>query len=386
MKMKAKLLSVLFALLIVVNLTSHATAAGLDPAECSSSEKMVEKAQEFLHCGDKLPDWFTFHFYFELMEVDSDLAEQVLQHIDAIAKPIESLNTPTPPSSTPFNSGKSRRDGCYVRDGENGGHFVYDEFAEDEFMEDEPVMPEEENMIEPYSTTITSPKDGPRTSCICKLYIVKNGVDGIFNATGFFVSDRVVATAAHSLYNSSWGFLGPEGWASGVLISQAYDPASPPYGPYGVYEADPYNMAVGASWKTDSSPDNDWGVVVSNLNYRGNYSYLTKRQISDVTNYYNKDIYMYGYPSGNFSMECVRGTTVKPNVDLFRGYRTLYYKNPSGGDAEGVGGMSGSPIIDADGRVIGIFGGLTDVTSRDPRYGLAVTFDKYLYQKLKSYE
>ena len=85
-------------------------------------------------------------------------------------------------------------------------------------------------------------------------------------------------------------------------------------------------------------------------------------------------------------MECVQGITVKPNIDLFRGYRTLYYKNPFGGDAEGTYGMSGSPILDADGRVIGIFHGLTDETNSDPRYGAAVSFDKYLYQKLKSYE
>ena len=386
MRIKTKVLSALLSLLIILTLTPHAFAATSDSTDSISREKMIAMANEVLNCEDGFPDWFTFHFCFELMEIDLDLAEQLFQRVESSAKPIEYAYHPSEDTEISAQSDEPRRDGCYVRDGEDGGYFVYDEFDDDDFMEEEQPMPESDSSIEPYSTTITNPKNGPRTSCICKLIVKKNGVSDFFYGTGFFVGDRVIATAGHMVYNDSWGFLGPEGWASEVYVIQAYDPNSSLSEPYGRYAADPYNMVVGASWKTDAIPDNDWGVVVIGTKYKGSYSYLTKRQISDVTSYYNKNIFMYGYSNSKSAMECVQGITVKPNIDLFRGYRTLYYKNPFGGDAEGTYGMSGSPILDADGRVIGIFHGLTDETNSDPRYGAAVSFDKYLYQKLKSYE
>lgn len=120
----------------------------------------------------------------------------------------------------------------------------------------------------------------------------------------------------------------------------------------------------------------------------GNYSYLTKKQIS-VDNFNGISITTYGYPYVDatyiYPMFSIKGkTTSRPSNEEQVTYRVLYASGSAGDDASNFSGMSGGPVLDANGNVITINIGRTNYTN--PKLSMAVSLDKWLYAKLKNYE
>lgn len=395
MKKCYRLFSIILSISLWCQILSVATISAHEmPSGISKSEHILRSiAKDILACESTLPESFSLDSCFELMEVDPELAEAVFQHIESIAIPIECAIEHSPATARSNSSLESMKDGVYVRDGD-GGYFVYEEFDDitpNDFEEETNIN---NDLIEPFSIKdydpVSNPKGNRLTSTVCKLFITKDSVP--YCASGFFVGNTTIATTAHSIYNSSWeGSIFSSGWADSGYIIQAYDPSSSTAKePYGRYQIDNKNMAVGASWKTTPTPENDWGVVVlSTGTMRGSYSYLFKKQIS-ANDYIGKYITIYGYPeiTGTDPMFYVNGITTNLKSSNFTSNRCIFYTDTSGGDANGFPGMSGSPVIDLSGNVIGIFTGLTLNTEAtpSPKRGICISFDSWLYQKLKTYE
>lgn len=88
-----------------------------------------------------------------------------------------------------------------------------------------------------------------------------------------------------------------------------------------------------------------------------------------------------------FKMYYVKGkTTNNQSTTYYTTYRSIFFTDTSGGNTDCTHGMSGSPVVDTNGNVIGIFTGSTTNDDPYPIRGIVISFDKYLYQKLKSYE
>ena len=152
--------------------------------------------------------------------------------------------------------------------------------------------------------------------------------------------------------------------------------------PYGRKQVQLNNMAVGASWKTDGGWDNDWGVVVlKDSTISGPYTYLQKKRII-ISGYYGVNVTTYGYPFGGGHLPMYY-SNLKTVEGAAYTYRCLYARSASGGNPNVFEGMSGSPIVDNYGYVVGIYLGKTN---SDPMRAIAISFDVWLYNKLKSYE
>lgn len=355
----------------------------------SEDEALIAQAEELLQCenGEFPEDLCLEEFCGALAEIDPELVEKVYQHIEAVAYPAEIGDAP--PTNYARTSDEPHRHGVYVRDGD-GGYYIYnDSPPQEEALPEEPSEEDTEE-IEPYSNTdyntVANPDNNRLTSTICKV-VAKRGSYYTYSS-GFFVSNIVVATAAHSIYANSWDGigLGPHGWADEVYIYQAYVPGNAPYSR--VY-ADNKQMRVGASWgKNDQyRDDDDWGVFVVKKTMQGGYSYLPKRQISAKT-YTGKAITTYGYPkksdNSDDPMHALKGKTIAPRS----GYRVLFSTGPTGNDAVYFHGTSGGPVVDSSGYVIGINVAFTGDKPTDPRpIALkAIAFDSDLYKALKAYE
>lgn len=388
---KASFSLVLAIVFLIVSSPSILAAERDSKAEVPiDSETLIAQAEEILQCknGEFPKELSLEEFCGALMEVDPELVEKVYEHIESIASPAE-IDEISQENSAVVAT-EPRRNGVYVRDGD-GGYFIYDEFD----MQNDSSLPEDlaenENMgIEPYNSadydTVSNPQNSRMTNSVCKIFAIREG--RILQASGFFVGNTVVATAAHTLYRNSWDEfgLGPSGWADEVYIYQAYIPGNPPYGR--VY-ADCKQMRVGASWKTSYADDDDWGVFVVKKAIQGRYPYLPKKQI-DANTYVGNRITFYGYPhlktdtnDVDRPMFAIKGKTVVPPSGLGT-YRTLYSRGTAGDDSSNFSGVSGGPVLDSYGYIIGI--NIARKEDVSPKYSRAIAFDSYLYQALKAYE
>ncbi len=391
MKKSKRFVSFLLAALLLLVSPPSVFAAGdhIAPETPPEKEALIAQAEELLQCenGEFPEELCLEEFCGALAEIDPELVERVYQHIEAVAYPAEIEEAP--PANYALTSEEPHRHGVYVRDGD-GGYYIYnDSPPQEETLPEEPSKEDTEG-IEPYSSTdyntVANPDNNRLTSTICKV-VAKRGSYYAYSS-GFFVSNFVVATAAHSIYANSWDGigLGPHGWADEVYIYQAYVPGNAPYSR--VY-ADNKQMRVGASWgKNDQyRDDDDWGVFVVKKTMQGGYSYLPKRQISAKT-YTGKTITIYGYPRlendpTDYPMFAIKGKTIAPPSGSTK-YRTLYSTGTAGDDASNFSGVSGGPVVDTSGYVIGINVAKDSVGS--PKLSRAIAFDSDLYKALKAYE
>lgn len=325
----------------------------------------------------------------KLMGIDPELAVEVLDYMESTAIPIETVTENLPDTIGTYSdkSDSPDKQGMYVRD-DDGGHFVY--LDEDDLIEEtlsDEIVENVESGIDPLNyddyDAITDPRYNAHCNSVCKVYAKRGGT--LYHGSGFYVSNTVVATAGHVLWNIFWNNVYNPGWADEVYIKQAYAPSSSSSKePYGIVFVDNKQMTVGASWKTDHTDDDDWGAFVVKGRL-GGYTYRPKRQIS-VDSYIGNSITTYGYPqpdfSRDYSMFRVKGKAVARPSDRST-YRVLYGSDTSGGSADGWHGMSGGPVLDNNGNVIAIFIGCTDAALTRSK---AVSLDKWLYAALKKYE
>lgn len=404
---RRKILTLLLAALLTAALSSPALAVAEtgDPVEMEAARQALTADAEFLlDCENgEFPDDISVCDTCEaLMKFDPELAEAVYEHIEEISVPVEDLGG-LPEAVSRSAADGPRREGTYMRDGD-GGYFVYEDFLEEEddaTVADSPWELEQPDWdapmsIVPYSfndfTAVPNPRGNRYTSTVCRIEVKVHGTWKY--GSGFFVGNRVVATAGHVLYDNWSGNLAYE-WIDEGYVVQAYAPGQTTEKPFGRKQIDNKDMGVGADWKTLHTYDSDWGIVVlKSGTMGGSYPYLTKRQIS-VDNFIGQNITTYGYP---YTIEIKDGEEVgyahpmfkvsgkasaKPNNLDQSTYRVLFSTGTDGGDASLFHGMSGGPVLDASGNVIAINTGLTDST---PKCGTAVSLDKWLYPKLKAYE
>lgn len=385
MKKSKRFVSFLLAALLLLVSPPSVFAAGdhIAPETPPEKEALIAQAEKLLQCenGEFPEELCLEEFCGALAEIDPELVERVYQHIEAVAYPAEIEEAP--PANYALTSEEPHRHGVYVRDGD-GGYYIYnDSPPQEEALPEEPTEEDTEG-IEPYSVAdynlVTNPQNNRLTSTVCKV-ISKRG-RFILHSSGFFVSSIVVATAAHALYRNKWD-LGDSGWADEVYIYQAYIPGNNT--PYARVYADNTQMRVGASWKGNYRNDDDWGVFVVKKAMQGSYSYLPKKQISAKT-YTGKAITTYGYPLMEDLVEhpmfATKGKTIAPRSQ-FGTYRVLFSTGTAGDSVPEFTGISGGPVVDSNGYVIGIH---IAYTTDNPRAFLAVAFDSDLYKALKAYE
>ncbi|MCI8386163.1 MAG: trypsin-like peptidase domain-containing protein [Acutalibacter sp.] len=400
MKKKFVLLALAVVLVAAISVTAFAVLEepeeepyvdSWEATENMTDEELIAIGHEILGCGQGSLPQYAFAVCFRLEEIDPDLADACFDYILKNALPAEQ---PKQKENVPQQQdGEDERFGVYVRDG-NGGHYEYYDFDDETSaapeVEDNSIL-EEDDLIIPQAagdrTTIYNPKDNLLTSTICKIVARRN--DGEWSVgSGFFLNDTVVGTAAHVIYPEKWAPpLSSSGWAYEVFIVQAYAPTATDTEPYGRVFADCKQMAVGAKWKDEFDYDADWGLFVLRGTMKGSNPCLTRKQI-DPKSYTNTTI-TYGYPSGadysGLSMLRITGKASTKPVNA-PSYRVLYSTDSQGAAGEGYHGMSGGPVLDAYGKVIGIFTGTTADKSISPQRAMAVGMDVDLYKFLSRYK
>ncbi len=395
MKKLKKLLTLALVSVLVSNQSPLVSANCVNEVSESvlSNKEIIKIARDALSCenGD-FPEAFSLSLCKRLAEIDPSLAENVYAHVEEIAYPIRSELSGDTQAENSIYSDETPRNGIYIRDGD-GGYFVYEEPNESNEstpidtsnqITDETANP---NGIGDYGA-IPNPKNSSLTSTICKIVVEKNGY--VYYGTGFFVSNTVVATAAHMLYDDCWEGDFSSGWVDdGGYIIQAYAPTQSVTSPYGRKYIVHEQMRVGASWQTIGGKDNDWGAFMIEGNLQGSYNYRPKRQI-DVNNFIGKSVTTYGYPYDQntgtvYSLFYNHGKAAS-TPDTESTYRCLFATDTSGNSATGfLDGMSGGPVMDSNGYIVGIFTGVSPDSS-GKYFARAVSLDSWLYKVLKEYE
>ena len=153
-------------------------------------------------------------------------------------------------------------------------------------------------------------------------------------ATGFLINNNTVVTAGHALYQPSLGE-----WASSVTVYPGKNGSLTPYG-----SVNKSSMWVGGSWYTNADPTGDFGVIRLSSN-AGVPAHFWMAERSD-TQLSNLSVKMTGYPSDK------SGNTYTMWESTGNVYGTTTYLFYC--DAYGTYGISGSPVCDTSGWVVGI--------------------------------
>ncbi len=153
--------------------------------------------------------------------------------------------------------------------------------------------------------------------------------------TGFLISDNVVATAGHCIYDDEYG------WATSISVM----PGKTGYGvfhdPYGVATAK--KMAVSHQWLNSNDSNYDWGAIEIRSGLIGNPGKINIASLSDN----NSAIKISGYPGEFAGKTTYAQYEMSGAVSFSTSYRYYYTIDTSGG-------QSGAPILDANNVAVGI--------------------------------
>ncbi len=159
--------------------------------------------------------------------------------------------------------------------------------------------------------------------------------------TGFFISDDVVATAAHCLYNEELG------WATNVTVRPGRNGSLSL--PYGLATAQTLSISIPYYEDPENNKDYDWGAIKLNPGIIGNPGQFTLTTVNDSTSISDITARISGYATYMTSdvftdhkqYEMVgTGCTISSTM--------LRYKIDSSR------GQSGAPILNMNNEVIGI--------------------------------
>ena len=196
-------------------------------------------------------------------------------------------------------------------------------------------------------------------------------------ATGFLVSDNVVITAAHALYDPTRG-----GWADSVKVYPGKDGDGLFDNPYGSTRA--YKGGVCTEWRaaTDSGlkddetkqllRETDWGAVVLIRSLGKKTGVLNMRIPTDNDLNTLSSVMVSGYPKKVNNTEVFQQYKMSGSIRKFNSLEIYYNLQTSGG-------QSGAPILDSNNVAIGIHTrSWGDTETNKHLYGSGVRFTEHI--------
>lgn len=215
---------------------------------------------------------------------------------------------------------------------ESNGKTTFPEFANYFITEREPGNIPARSAVSSTRQAVTNSSVNPYYAiCYIKMTF-PNGTTGY--GSGFLVNNNTVITAGHVLYQSSLG-----GWASSVKVYPGKNGSSEPYG-YKTYS----KMWVGGTWYSSSNPDGDFGVIrLSSSSGVPAHFWMQARTDTQLS---GLSVTMTGYPQDKQSLTYTMWKSFGSIYDVTT-YQFYF-------DAFGTAGVSGSPVYDSLGWVVGI--------------------------------
>lgn len=348
-----------FALLFTITL----------PVNADSVQKTIEEQQFIDEVTEKIlaaenGELFIGYDYDDLeyvLDNDIEQANRIFEHYDKIAKaiPVEETNNNQTRSfsSAHFTASKDIETGAEDIKYENE---FYDKTLSD--IKSEPYV---EDGTYSMSKSLTrsyadwkefNPQNYSDTRTVFKLWAHVGGY--VYTSTAFKINDKYLGTAGHCVFIRD-ADNNIEQWADRILCVPAWRP-SEPYQPYGNRWAS--SMECGGNWRSNTDPADDWGVIT--LTSGISTGYMGMRNWGDNNNHNRETVRISGYAGDSGAMR------------LSWGYVTDTGRRLVTADYNSAGGMSGSPIIDKDGFIVGIH---RDAGRR------FVKFDNWIYNKMVSY-
>ncbi|RAU96861.1 serine protease [Paenibacillus sp. YN15] len=150
--------------------------------------------------------------------------------------------------------------------------------------------------------------------------------------TGFFISDDVLATAGHCVYNSSKG-----GWASSISVSPSIDGS---YAPFGTVQGTYFHTSD--TYISEGTAAYDYGVIEVGNNLGSQTGYFGYGVESSI---YGLNVTITGYPGDHLKEQWTASGTITSSNYLY--YR-IYYAI----DTES--GQSGAPVYKSGNIAVGI--------------------------------
>ncbi len=179
--------------------------------------------------------------------------------------------------------------------------------------------------------------------------------------TGFFVSDDVIATAAHCLYNKELG------WATNVTVRPGRNGSLSL--PYGLATAQTLSISIPYYEDPENNKDYDWGAIKLNPGIIGNPGQFTLTTVNDSTSTSDITARISGYP---LYMAPNGSSDHKQYEMVGTGY--TYSSRGLRFQIDVSSGQSGAPILNMNNQVIGILWGVS------PSYSYATRMtDEVIY-------
>ncbi len=252
----------------------------------------------------------------------------------------------------------------YTYDEETGENIFIDG---SEFDHPAEPMPDSPPSIIPFAFPndwlTPDPQNYADTRSTCKLLIYTP--NGEFHGTGWLVSNNTVITAGHNIFNLQHG---GDFWCNYIVVMPSYS-SSHLGGYYGAVTITPSSMEVGSDWLNFFSWTDDWGIL--HLPESFSCGYYTPLVAGDNINAWW--VRAEGYDRNYTDLRNTGGNIISANG------REMITA------AQAYVGMSGGPVREGRGYIIGIIEGYVLESPNDTSGNAAVIkIDDSLYNKIMS--